>query len=80
MEWKEHVAWLVPIAITTVAIVVLRYGADLTRYAELRTGLLTLVIVSLVAAGVAGFFGAMLNKEAPIDGGFTIRFVHGGSK
>lgn len=80
MEWKEHVAWLVPIAITTVAVIVLRYGADLVHYPELRTGLFTFVFGSLVAAAIAGFFGAMLNKEAPVNGGSTIRLVRGGSK
>jgi len=80
MEWKEHVAWLVPIAISTVAVIVLRYGADLVHYPELRTGLLTLVVASLVTAAIAGFFGAMLNKEAPVAGGVTLRLVRGGSK
>ena len=29
MEWKEHIAWLVPISITMAAAVVIRYGRDL---------------------------------------------------
>ena len=36
MEWKEHVAWLVPIAITATAFVVLRYGSELSGHPQLR--------------------------------------------
>jgi hypothetical protein len=32
---------------------------------------------SLIAAGIAGFFGAMLNKNAPVEGGSTIHIVEG---
>src|SRR5271170_7094385 len=32
MEWKEHVAWLVPISITMVTVVFLRYGDDLRNH------------------------------------------------
>ena len=31
MEWKEHVSWLAPIAMTMVAYVTLRYGRAITR-------------------------------------------------
>jgi hypothetical protein len=33
--------------------------------------------ISLFAAGIAGFFGAMLDKNAPVDGGQTIHLVQG---
>lgn len=77
MEWKEHVAWLTPISITMAAAVFLRHGRNLTRHAELRNAVLGFVFISFVAAGIAGFFGAMLNKNAPVGGGQTIVLVHG---
>jgi hypothetical protein len=43
----------------------------------LRSALYGFVGTSLFAAGVAGFFGAMLDKNAPVDGGQTIRLVQG---
>jgi len=72
MEWKEHVAWLVPIAITMAAFVVIRYGRDLRSHPQLRSAIRGFIFVSLFAAGVAGFFGAMLNKTAPVEGGPAI--------
>lgn len=36
MEWKEHVAWLVPITITMAAAVVARYGSDLRNHPHRR--------------------------------------------
>jgi hypothetical protein len=80
MEWKEHVAWLVPIAITMAAAVCRRYGGGLKSHRELRTAVLGFVWASLLAAGVAGFFGAMLNKNAPVQGGTTMRIMEGGEK
>jgi len=77
MEWKEHVAWLVPISITMAAAVFIRHGRNLTRHPQLRNAVLCLVLVSFVAAGIAGFFGAMLNKYAPVQGGQTIQLVRG---
>lgn len=77
MEWKEHVAWLVPISITMAAAVFIRHGRNLTRHPELRNAVLGFVLVSFVAAGIAGFFGAMLNKYAPVQGGSNIQLMHG---
>ena len=73
MEWKEHVAWLAPISITMVAAVFIRYGRDLRNHRQLRTAVLFFAVASFVASGIAGFFGAMLNKYAPVLGGHTIR-------
>lgn len=80
MEWKEHVAWLVPISITMAAAVFKRHGRNLKVQPELRTAVLSFVWISLIAAGIAGFFGAMLNKNAPVTGGSTIRMVAGEKK
>jgi len=38
------------------------------------------VVTSLIAAGVAGFFGAMLDKNAPVEGGQTIHIAGGESQ
>ena len=36
--------------------------------------------ISLFAAGVAGFFGAMINKNAPVEGGLVIHIMQGETK
>ena len=77
MEWKEHIAWLVPISTTMAAAVFARHGRNLSVQPELRTAVLSFVWISLFAAGIAGFFGAMLNKNAPVEGGATIHIVAG---
>ena len=69
MEWKEHVAWLTPIAMTMVAYVFIRYGPRLTHHRLLRNAVLGFVAVAFFATAVAGVFGAFLNKTAPIRGG-----------
>ena len=75
MEWKEHIAWITPISITTAAAVFLHYRRCLCNYPQLRMAVLTFVFVSFASAGVAGFFGAELNKHAPVDGGATLRLM-----
>jgi hypothetical protein len=80
MEWKEHVAWIVPISITMAAAVCSRYGRSLRVQPELRATVLAFVWVSLIAAGVAGFFGAMIARHAPLEGGKVIHMVEEGSR
>ena len=75
MEWKEHVAWLAPVAITMVAYVTMKYGPALTRPRHLRTAVLAFVLVAFAATGVAGAFGAFLNKYAPVRGGPAIHII-----
>lgn len=77
MEWKEHVAWVVPISITMAAAVFGRYRRNLKNHPELRNAVLGFVMISLAAAGLAGFWGAMLNKNAPVAGGSSIRILEG---
>jgi uncharacterized membrane protein len=77
MEWKEHVAWLVPIAITMAAFNAIKYAHDLRNHPQLRNALHGFVVISLLAASITGFFGAMLDKNAPVDGGKTIQLVQG---
>lgn len=72
MEWKEHVAWLTPIATTMAAAIFARYGRRLRDHAELRNSVAGFLVAAFLAAGVAGFWGAMLNKNAPVSGGSVI--------
>ena len=80
MEWKEHVAWFAPVSITMVASVFIRYGSNLRNHRQLRAAVLCFALVSFVAAGVAGFFGAMINKYAPVQGGHVVQLRHGEAK
>jgi uncharacterized membrane protein len=80
MEWKEHIAWFVPISITVVAFVFIRYGRELKNHRQLRAAVLCFALVSFLAAGLAGFFGAMINKYAPVQGGHMMQLSHGGEK
>lgn len=66
MEWKEHVAWFAPILTTAVAFVVAYYGPQLVKDSKLRKALIWLFILGFSAAGIAGMFGAFINKVAPI--------------
>jgi hypothetical protein len=75
MEWKEHVAWLAPIALTMVAYIFARYGPALSKQREIRAAVLTFAIVAFVAAGIAGLSGAFLNKYAPVRGGSIIQLM-----
>jgi hypothetical protein len=77
MEWKEHVAWLAPISITMATAVFMKYGRAIRNHPQLRNAVLCFVVVSFLAAGIAGFFGAMLDKSAPVAGGSTVDLVHG---
>ena len=66
MEWKEHVAWLSPMLATAVAYVVLRYGLRLSEAPEVRRAMIVLFSLAFIAAGVAGLFGALITKVAPL--------------
>jgi hypothetical protein len=58
----------------------MQYGRDLKNHPQLRSAVLVFVWISLFAAGVAGFFGAMINKNAPVEGGPVIHIVLGETK
>jgi hypothetical protein len=66
MEWKEHVAWLSPILATVVAFIVLYYGAGLIRHDRLRKTTLLLFVLAFAFAAIAGLFGALITKMAPL--------------
>jgi len=57
------------------AVVFCQYGRDLRRHPQLRSAVLAFTFISMIAAGIAGFFGAMLVKHAPVEGGTTIQLV-----
>jgi len=69
MEWKEHVAWFAPIAMTMVAYVVIKYGSDLSRHRRVRNAVFAFAAAAFFAAGIAGALGALINKSAPVRGG-----------
>jgi len=52
--------------------VFIKYGRELGNHRQLRAAVLCFAVASFVAAGIAGFFGAMITKDAPIHGGETI--------
>jgi hypothetical protein len=66
MEWKEHVAWLVPMTSTAVAASISSFGPDLADRPRERKTLLAWFHLSFLMAAVAALFGAFINKLAPI--------------
>lgn len=78
MEWKEHVGWFAPIAITMVAYVMAKQRQVMKSFPQIRTAVLVFALVALVSGGIAGFFGAMIDNHAPVKGGSTIHFVSEG--
>jgi len=77
MEWKEHVAWFAPIAITMVACVFIKYGSDLSRHRQVRKAVLAFCAAAFIAAFIAAGFGAFLDKHAPVKGGVEITLMKG---
>jgi hypothetical protein len=66
MEWKEHVAWFAPILATAVFYIVLKYGPQLAQEDRIRKIALVLFIIAFAAAAIAGLFGALITKAAPV--------------
>jgi hypothetical protein len=66
MEWKEHIAWIAPILATAVAFAVTYYGRNLIKHQAIRRALMVMFVLAFGAAGIAGIFGAFINKIAPI--------------
>jgi len=66
MEWKEHVAWISPILATVVAFIVIYYGTSLIRHDRVRKSTLLLFVLAFGFAAVAGLFGALITKAAPL--------------
>ena len=66
MEWKEHVAFLAPIAATVVAFVVSYYGPTLSKKVGERRAVMIFFIFAFVATAAAGMFGAFITKAAAV--------------
>jgi hypothetical protein len=66
MEWKEHVAWIVPFLATAVLFAVLYLGRDLVNRDTIRVGLMWFMFVAFVLAAIAGLLGALITKNAPV--------------
>ncbi|HEX4311565.1 MAG TPA: hypothetical protein VHZ25_16155 [Acidobacteriaceae bacterium] len=77
MEWKEHVAWFAPILMTMVAWVLIRYRKSIDEHRKVRATVMAFAGAALLAAGIAGVFGAFLNKKAPVDGGRVLTLRSG---
>lgn len=75
MEWKEHVAWLAPIAFTMIAYLFTKQRQAIKKHPQIREAILTFTLTGFAAAGIAGFFGAMINKHAPVKGGSEIHLL-----
>jgi hypothetical protein len=66
MEWKEHVAFLAPFLATAVAFAVIYYGTKLIHRGEIRRAILVFFTLAFAAAAIAGLFGALITKAAPV--------------
>ena len=66
MEWKEHVAWFSPILATAVAYLIWKYGPLLIKNQQLRKIVMVIFVLAFATAGIAGLFGALITKAAPI--------------
>jgi hypothetical protein len=66
MEWKEHIAWIAPILATAVVFIVWRYGDALSSNPRIRRISMLVLTLAFFAAGVAGLFGGLITKAAPV--------------
>src|SRR6266511_3604754 len=66
MEWKEHIAWTAPMLATAAAFLVLYYGRNLVTDRRLRMIVLVLFVGAFATAAIAGLFGALITKAAPV--------------
>jgi hypothetical protein len=64
MEWKEHVAWIVPFVATAVAYIVCAYGGQLALMPRVRRATIWLLAIGFGAAAIAATYGAFINKIA----------------
>jgi hypothetical protein len=75
MEWKEHVAWIAPMAATLVAYVMLKHRALWNADRQIRAVILAFAFVAFFAAAIAGGWGAVIDKKAPVEGGRSIHLM-----
>ena len=77
MEWKEHIAWMAPIAITMVAYVMTKYRRIIRQDPEVKRAVIAFAMVALLATGIAGFWGGMIEEVAPMQGGSIVMSLRG---
>jgi hypothetical protein len=75
MEWKEHVAWIAPMSATMVAWVMIKHRAAWNASYQLRNAVLGFAAAAFLAAAIAGGWGAMINKHAPVQGGRSFQLM-----
>ena len=75
MEWKEHIAWMSAIAMTVVAYLLTTCRASMKEHPQIRIALMGFILTALLSAGIAGVFGAMINKYAPVQGGPSLHLM-----
>jgi hypothetical protein len=66
MEWKEHIAWLSPMLATVAAFLAIYYGATIAQNRYVRLLVMAIFIGAFVTAGIAGLYGALITKVAPV--------------
>lgn len=66
MEWKEHIAWISPILATVAAFIVIYFGVGLIKHDRARKIVIVLFVLAFATAAVAGLFGALITKVAPV--------------
>jgi hypothetical protein len=66
MEWKEHIAWISPILATVAAFIVVYYGTNLIRHDRVRKTAMVVLTAAFGFAAIAGLFGALITKVAPV--------------
>jgi hypothetical protein len=67
MEWKEHVAFLAPIAATVCAYAASYFGPRLAQRPQERRAIMVFFIVAFATAAAAGLFGALITRVAPVQ-------------
>jgi hypothetical protein len=75
MEWKEHVAWIAPMSATMVAWVMIKHRIAWNASCQVRNALLGYAAAAFLAAAIAGGWGAMSNKQAPVQGGRSFHLM-----
>ena len=75
MEWKEHVAWIAPMAATMMAWVMLKHRAAWNASSGVRNAVMGFAAAALLAAALAGGWGAMIDKAAPVEGGRMMQLM-----
>ena len=66
MEWKEHIAWFSPLLATVAMFMVFYYRRELARNNTARTITMTFFVLAFATAAIAGIFGALITKAAPV--------------